>query len=33
MYLDKDLTEDKVYQIIDQLNEKKNYTKCFIHYS
>ena len=23
MYMDKDLTEDKLYQIIDQFNEKK----------
>ena len=23
MYLDKELTEDKFYQIIDQLNERK----------
>ena len=31
-YMDKDQTEDKSYQIIDQLNERKTHLQSFIKY-
>ena len=31
-YICKDLTEDKLYQTIDQFNEKKLRLQCFIQY-
>ena len=33
MYMDKELIEDKLYQIIDQFNERKLYLQSFIQYS